>query len=105
MTAPIPPPASPNSTRIGWIGTGVMGASMCGHLLDQGYQATITTRTRARGEQLLARGAEWADTPSQVAAVSDIVFSMVGFPEDVREVILGDDGALRGLSREPSWWT
>jgi 3-hydroxyisobutyrate dehydrogenase len=89
-------PASPSSTRIGWIGTGVMGASMCGHLLRHGYQATITTRSRGRAEGLLADGATWAMTPAEVAAASDIVFSMVGFPEDVREVLLGPEGALSG---------
>lgn len=92
--APAPAPASPSSTRIGWIGTGVMGASMCGHLLRQGYKVTVTTRTRSRAEGLLADGASWADTPAEVAAASDIVFSMVGFPSDVREVLLGPEGAL-----------
>jgi 3-hydroxyisobutyrate dehydrogenase len=87
-------PSSPASTRIGWIGTGGMGASMCGHLLRQGYKATVTTRTRARSEGLLAEGAAWADTPAEVAAASDVVFSMVGFPADVRDVILGEHGAL-----------
>ena len=81
--------ASPSSTRIGWVGTGVMGASMCGHLLQQGYPVTVTTRTRERAEQLLADGATWADTPAAVAAASDVVFSMVGYPDDVREVLLG----------------
>ncbi len=83
-------------TRIGWIGTGVMGASMCGHLLDAGYSATIFSRTRAKAEPLLERGAEWADSPLAVAEQSDLVFSIVGFPRDVYEVILGDDGALAG---------
>jgi 3-hydroxyisobutyrate dehydrogenase len=86
--------AAPGTTRIGWIGTGVMGASMCGHLLAQGYKVTVTTRSRARAEALLAGGATWAETPADVAAASDIVFSMVGFPDDVREVVLGADGAL-----------
>jgi len=83
-------------TRIGWIGTGVMGASMCGHLLDAGYSATIYSRTRAKAEPLLAKGATWADTPRAVAEQSDIVFSIVGFPNDVYEVILGEQGALAG---------
>ena len=87
-------PADPASTRIGWIGTGVMGASMCGHLLHQGYRVTVTTRNRARAEPLLAEGATWVETPAEVAAASDVVFSMVGFPEDVREVTLGPAGAL-----------
>ena len=94
-----PTPASPASTRIGWIGTGVMGASMCGHLLRQGYAVTLTTRTPGRAEALLAGGAAWADTPADVAAASDIVFSMVGFPEDVREVLLGPAGALSSAQR------
>ena len=71
-----------------------MGASMCGHLLRGGYRVTVTTRTRGRAEELLASGATWADTPAEVAAASDLVFSMVGFPGDVREVLLGPEGAL-----------
>jgi 3-hydroxyisobutyrate dehydrogenase len=92
--APAPAPAEPGSTRIGWIGTGVMGASMCGHLLQKGYGVTVTTRTRSRAEALLGEGAAWAGTPAEVAAASDVVFSIVGFPADVREVMLGPDGAL-----------
>ena len=72
--------------RIGWIGTGIMGASMCGHLMTAGHRATVFTRTRARAEPLLARGAVWADGPLAVTAGSDIVFTMVGHPADVREV-------------------
>jgi 3-hydroxyisobutyrate dehydrogenase len=89
-------PATPGETRVGWIGLGVMGAPMCGHLLDAGYAVTATTRTRARAEPLLARGARWADTPRDAARASDVVISMVGFPSDVREVWLGRDGALAG---------
>lgn len=89
-----PPLAAPGSTRLGWIGTGVMGGPMCGHLLGQGYDVTVTTRRRGRAEGLLASGATWADTPAEVGAASDIVFSMVGYPDDVREVLLGPDGAL-----------
>lgn len=88
--------AVPGATRIGWIGTGVMGASMCGHLLAKGYDVTLTTRTRDRAAALLGWGATWADTPAEVAASSDIVFSMVGFPHDVREVLLDPSGALSG---------
>jgi 3-hydroxyisobutyrate dehydrogenase len=67
---------------------------MCGHLLHAGYPVTVTTRTRERAAGLLADGASWADTPAKVAHASDMVFSMVGFPEDVRQVLLGEDGAL-----------
>ncbi len=83
-------------TRIGWIGTGVMGASMCGHLLRAGFSATVFNRTRSKAEPLLAAGAAWADTPQKVARASDVVFTMVGYPADVREVILGGDGVLSG---------
>lgn len=83
-------------TRIGWIGTGVMGSSMCGHLMNAGYAATVYSRTKQKSEGLLAKGATWAGSPKEVAQNSDVVFSIVGFPSDVREVLLGDDGALNG---------
>jgi len=75
-----------------------MGASMCGHLMRAGFEATVYSRTRAKSEPLLEQGAAWADSPRAVAERSDVVFSIVGFPADVREVILGDDGVLAGLS-------
>ena len=83
------------STRIGWIGTGVMGGSMCGHLLAAGCTATINSRTRERAESLLDQGATWAQTPAEAAAEADVTFTMVGYPADVREVILGEQGVLR----------
>jgi len=88
----------PGKTRIGWIGLGVMGRSMCGHLIDRGFSATVFTRTRSTADSVLEKGATWADSPRAVAEASDVVFSIVGFPDDVREVILGDDGALAGCS-------
>ena len=86
----------PGKTRVGWIGTGVMGRSMCGHLITAGFSATVTSRTKAKAQLLLDQGAQWAGTPREVAEASDVIFSIVGFPSDVREVILGDDGALVG---------
>ena len=86
----------PGETRIGWIGTGVMGSSMGGDLLAQGFQATVSNRTRVKAQKLLDQGARWADTPRQVAEQSDVVFTIVGYPSDVREVMLGGDGALAG---------
>ncbi len=86
----------PGTTRIGWIGLGVMGRSMCGHLIDRGFAATVYTRTRATSDSLLTKGAQWADNPKAVAEQSDVVFCIVGFPQDVREVILGEQGALAG---------
>jgi 3-hydroxyisobutyrate dehydrogenase len=88
-------------TRIGWIGTGVMGASMCGHLLEAGHTVTVHNRTREKAEGLLERGAAWAETPAGVAAAAEVVFTIVGYPEDVRSVILGPDGVLEG-AREGS---
>ncbi len=89
---------APGRTRIGWIGTGVMGASMCGHLVDAGYAVTVHSRTRVKAEPLVERGASWADDPASVAAASDIVFSIVGFPEDVYEVLLGEGGVVAHLA-------
>ena len=88
------------ATRIGWIGTGVMGTSMCGHLIDAGHSATIYSRTRERAQPLLDKGATWADTPAAVAASSDVTFTMVGYPTDVREVILGEQGVLAGAGND-----
>jgi 3-hydroxyisobutyrate dehydrogenase len=86
--------ASPTSTRIGWIGTGVMGSSMCAHLLGAGYAVTVSTRTRSKAAGLIEAGATWADSPSDVASESDIVFTMLGFPADVRDVVLGPSGLI-----------
>jgi 3-hydroxyisobutyrate dehydrogenase len=85
-------------TSIGWIGTGVMGSSMCGHLLAAGHEVTVTTRTRAKAEALVGAGATWADSPAAVATASDVVFVMVGYPQEVEEVVLGTDGALSALA-------
>ncbi len=84
--------------RIGWVGTGVMGAAMCGHVLDAGYPVTLTTRTEAKASDLVRRGAVWADTPAEVAAASEATCAIVGFPEDVREVFLGPTGLVAGAS-------
>lgn len=93
MAAPV---IEPGKTKIGWIGTGVMGASMCGHLMEKGFSATVYTRTKSKADGLIAKGAQWAESPKAVAENSDVVFSIVGFPHDVRSVILGEDGALAG---------
>jgi 3-hydroxyisobutyrate dehydrogenase len=90
---------APGSTRIGWIGTGVMGRSMCGHLIEKGFSATIYNRSKEKARDLLDRGATWASTPREVAAKSDVVFAIVGYPKDVREVFLGEDGALAGAKK------
>jgi 3-hydroxyisobutyrate dehydrogenase len=88
---------SPQKTRIGWIGTGVMGRSMCGHVIDAGYFVTVFNRTQAKADDLIAKGARWAASPRDVATLSDVVVSIVGYPDDVREVLLGETGALASL--------
>lgn len=88
---------TPGRTRVGWIGTGVMGASMAGHIRAAGYALTVHSRTRAKAEALLAQGAAWADTPAELAAGCDVVFTMVGFPSDVRQVVLEAGGLIHGV--------
>jgi 3-hydroxyisobutyrate dehydrogenase len=87
---------APGKTRIGWIGTGVMGSSMCGHLLGAGFSATVYNRTREKAQPLVERGARWADSPRAVAEASDVVFSFVGLPAHVRDTTLGEQGTLGG---------
>lgn len=93
-----PATARPGVTRIGWVGTGVMGQSMVGRLRDAGFDIVLTTRSRAKAEALVARGCRWADSPAAVGAAADVVFVMVGHPEDVRDVILGPAGVLTRLA-------
>jgi 3-hydroxyisobutyrate dehydrogenase len=84
------------TTRIGWIGTGVMGSSMCGHILTAGYPVSLYSRTKTKAQPLIDLGATWAENPSAVAAESDMIFTMVGFPQDVRTVYFGETGILAG---------
>lgn len=88
--------AEAGKTRIGWIGTGVMGRWMCQHLMQKSYKATVYNRTKDKAKPLIDEGAAWADTPKAIAEKSDVVFAIVGFPADVREVFLGSNGALAG---------
>jgi len=90
------PQSIPSATRIGWIGTGVMGSSMVGHLLAAGYRVTLQSRTKAKAQPLLDLGAMWAENQRAVAAESDILFTMVGFPQDVRTVYFGETGVFAG---------
>ncbi len=91
-----PDKVQPSKTRIGWIGTGVMGRWMCQHAMNAGYQATVYNRSRDKAQPLLDLGATFADSPRQVAEQADVIFAIVGFPRDVREVFLGEHGALAG---------
>lgn len=91
--------AEPGKTKLGWIGTGVMGRSMCANLMSAGYSMTIYTRTEEKAKDLVAKGAKWAKTPKEVSEQSDITFTMVGYPYDVREVNLGPQGTLAGSKK------
>ncbi len=83
--------------RVGWIGTGVMGKSMCAHIIKNSHTMSVYNRTKDRTENLCRGGAVWLDNPGEVAAKSDIVFTMVGEPQDVEEVILGRGGVLENI--------
>lgn len=81
-------------SRIGFIGTGVMGRSMAGHLLTAGHSLHVFNRSRAKAQPLVDSGAFWHDTPGAVAAAADFVITMVGMPADVEEVYLGGTAAV-----------
>jgi 3-hydroxyisobutyrate dehydrogenase len=85
---------SPANTHLGWIGVGVMGQSMCGHLLDAGFEVSLYNRTKQKADALLDRGARWRAAVAEVAESADIVFTMLGYPHDVRQVYLDDNGLL-----------
>jgi 3-hydroxyisobutyrate dehydrogenase len=82
--------------RVAWIGTGVMGLPMCGHLIAAGAKLTVSNRTRAKADPLVAAGAAWVDTPRAAAQAADVVFTIVGYPQDVRQVYLGPEGVIAG---------
>ncbi len=80
--------------KIGFVGTGVMGASMAGHILDAGHSVTVYNRTRSKAESLVKRGARWADSAGEAARGADVVISIVGYPADVEEIYFGGSGIL-----------
>jgi 3-hydroxyisobutyrate dehydrogenase len=79
---------------VGWIGTGVMGSSMCGHLLAAGYRVKVFNRTKEHARASIDQGAQWSASPAEAAEGADVVVTMVGYPHDVREVVLGEQGVL-----------
>jgi 3-hydroxyisobutyrate dehydrogenase len=85
---------APGSSTVGFVGTGVMGRSMAGHLLDAGYDLIVFTRTKAKADDLVERGARWAATVAELATASDVVITMVGYPTDVEAVYLGEEGLI-----------
>ncbi len=89
-----------SATRVGFIGLGITGQSMAGHLLAAGHPLSVYNRSRDKAAALLGKGAVWCDTPGDVAARSDVVITMVGYPSDVEQVWLGPDGVLARCSRD-----
>ncbi|MFM8872938.1 MAG: NAD(P)-binding domain-containing protein, partial [Phycisphaerales bacterium] len=87
------------SLDIAWIGTGVMGSSMARHLMAAGHRLRVHTRTRERAQPLLEAGAHWAESPAEAAEGAVGACSMVGYPEDVDAVHLGQRGTLAAAAR------
>lgn len=86
--------------KIGFIGTGVMGSPMAEHLIKAGFSLNVYTRTKERAQGLMALGATWCETPKDCAQDCDVVISIVGYPEDVREVWLDrHHGAFLGMKQ------
>ena len=80
--------------KIGFIGTGIMGAAMAGHLLAAGFEVSVYNRTKAKAEGLLSQGAKWCDSPGACAKGQDAVITIVGYPKDVEEIYLGENGII-----------
>ena len=85
----------PEIKSIGFVGIGIMGQSMAGHLLAAGYHVNVFNRTKSKTDALVAKGATWFDTPGALAASSDLIITMVGFPSDVEEVYFGENGIIQ----------
>lgn len=85
---------TPENTVIGFIGIGVMGKSMAGHLQKAGFPLVVYTRTKEKAADLLNQGAEWANSPKEVAQKANVVFTIVGYPYDVEETYLGENGLI-----------
>jgi len=85
--------------NIGFIGLGIMGQSMAGHLLAAGYQVNVYNRTKSKADGLVAKGATWFNTPGEVAAESSLIITMVGFPSDVEEVYFGESGVIASANK------
>ena len=85
---------------IGFIGLGIMGQSMAGHILAGGFGLNVYNRTKSKADGLVSRGAKWFDTPGEVAAHSDLVITIVGFPRDVEEVYFGPQGIIAHAKKQ-----
>lgn len=87
-------------SKVGWIGTGVMGKPMAGHLIKAGNDLTVFTRTKGKAEELIDAGARWANSPQEAAEDQDFVCTMVGYPHDVQEVVFGKKGVINKIKPE-----
>jgi 3-hydroxyisobutyrate dehydrogenase len=85
---------TPDNTVIGFIGTGVMGKSMAGHLMAAGYPVIVYSRTKEKAGDLFEKGADWGETPQDVASKANVIFTMVGYPSDVEGIYLGENGLV-----------
>ena len=80
--------------KVGFIGTGIMGAAMAGHLMDAGFDVSVYNRTKSKAQSLIERGAKWCDTVGECAKGQDVVITIVGYPKDVEQVYLGAGGII-----------
>lgn len=85
--------------KVSFIGTGIMGAPIAGHLMDAGYELTVYTRSGEKAKGLIDRGARWAPDVESAALGADVVFTMLGYPEDVEDVYLATDGLIRSTKK------
>lgn len=83
--------------KIGFVGVGVMGASMIRNLMKAGFEVHIYTRTKSKAEDVIQAGATWYDTPQALAPHVDVLITMVGYPTDVEQLYLAEDGFLTTL--------
>ena len=88
--------------KIGFIGTGIMGNAMAGHLLDAGHEIAVYNRTKSKAQNLIDRGAKWCESPGECSRDRDVIITIVGYPKDVEEVYLGANGILEN-AREGSF--
>jgi 3-hydroxyisobutyrate dehydrogenase len=86
---------TPENTVVGFIGTGVMGKNMAGHLLAAGYPLIVYSRTQEKANDLLEKGASWVESPKEMAEKANVIFTMVGYPSDVEEIYFGEMGLIK----------
>ncbi len=85
------------SKKVGWIGTGVMGKSMAGHLLTKGYTLMVHNRTPSKADGLVEKGAKYCENPQDIAKEADYLFLMLGLPSDVESMVFGDGSPETGI--------